>query len=431
MNYYLVFLKGTYQGKRYALSRLPVNFGRMPDNHIAFPGSDVSVSRYHSSLLFEKGNFFVVDLGSKNGTYLNGKKLIPKSKTLIRPRDIIQIGSHLIQFLPINAHNENNKETGWIDQISNQLGKGFSKLETFFNPSSKPPIPKSKPFDSPSTVMKPSVPLSHSDLKDAKLKLLDKIAMGGMSVIYKAVFTDTEEIVAIKYPRSEVAVDKKILSLFKDEIRMSLKFKHPNVIHTLMAITYNNLPTMVMEYFPSKQLNYFIPTLSLQQAYMIMYQVINGLESIHSKHILHNDIKPGNMIVNESFQCKICDFGTASDISMISKMRKEWEVIGTPLYMSPEQLTPGANLNYSSDIYSLGLVMYEVFTKQHPFRTSNITETELKNKQLTMMPINPYELNKDISIPLGQLIMKTLHKDPRKRFQSIKDLKIVFEQSFD
>jgi len=429
VKYFIYFLKGIYQGKRYGLSLKAVHFGRMPDNQIVFPGSDTSVSRHHASLVFEKGSFYLIDLGSKNGTYINSRKLIPKTKNYLKPHDTFQIGSHLMQLLPINTQTNAEKEPGFLDKIGQQFSKGIKKLETIimddpFSESEKP-----KP-ESPSTILRETKPIQVNSFGDVKLNLLEKIAVGGMSIIYKAMFTDTKEIVAIKFPSQEVASDSKAISLFKEEIRMSLKFKHPNTIHTLMAITYNKLPTMVMEYFPSRPLTDFISRLNFSQANHIIYQAINGLESIHAKNIIHNDIKPGNIIVNESFQTKICDFGTAGELTKVNRTRKDWEMIGTPMYMSPEQLTPGTTLQFSSDIYELGLVMYEVFTHQHPYRSDHNTETEIRNKQLTVVPLNPCEINAEIPIVLGQLIIKAIQKDPKQRFQSIKDLKKVYENCF-
>lgn len=437
MKYFLYFLKGSYQGKRYGLDQKTIKIGRMPDNHIAFPGNDVSVSRYHAVLTCEKGMYFISDLASKNGTLLNGKRIPPKVKNHLKPMDTIQLGSNLITLMPINTQNNSENEQGFFDKIGKSISKGFKKFETIImeDPFSdkKQPKPiqvKPKPVEQPMTVFKENKPIFVDQLSDVKLSLQDKLASGGMSVIYKAMFMDTKEIVAIKFPRPEVATDQRILNLFKEEIRMSLKFKHPNTIHTLMAINYNKLPTMVMEYFPSKPLSDYIPHLAFSQAKSILYQTINGLESIHAKHIIHNDIKPGNVIVNDSFHAKICDFGTAGDINQINKSRKDWEMIGTPLYMSPEQLTPGSLLNFTSDIYALGLVMYEVFTRQHPFRSGNMTEAEIKNKQLTVIPTNPCEVNLEISLSLGKLIMKAIHKEPRQRFQSIRELKKAYEDAF-
>lgn len=402
----------------------------MPDNHIAFPTSDNAVSRHHAILYFDRGKYYIADLDSKNGTYVNGTRIPPRSKRALDPRDQIQIGSNVFQLMPLNSLPGKAQESiGIIDKISQGLTLGFSKLETVFKQAPDIPMDAKQAPEAPSTIRK-DTPIVVDSQDSARLKLSEKLAAGGMSVIYKAVFSDTKEVVAVKFPKPEVASDSKALQLFKEEIRMSLKFKHPNTVHTLMAIEYNHLPTMVMEYFPSKPLSSIYPQLTLDQASNIMYQAILGLESIHAKQIIHNDIKPGNIIVNQSYQVKICDFGTAGEIKHINKSRKEWDLIGTPLYMSPEQLTSGAPLTFASDIYALCLVLYEVFTKQHPFRSNANSESDIRDKQLNVIPPNTCDSNPEIPIALGQLIMKGIQKDPRKRFSSIRDLKTVYENSF-
>lgn len=403
----------------------------MPDNQIAFPSVDNAVSRHHAILYFDRGQYYIADLDSKNGTFVNGRRIPPRNKQLLGPRDQVQIGANVFQLMPLNSVSGKTEDNiGFIDKISQGLTLGFSKLETMFKPGTSFSDSLKPPPEAPSTIRKDTPPIVINSHDSAKLKLSEKLAAGGMSVIYKAVFSDTKEVVAVKFPKPEVASDPKALQLFKEEIRMSLKFKHPNTVHTLMAIEYNHLPTMVMEYFPSKPLSTIYPQLTLDQASNIMFQAILGLESIHAKQIIHNDIKPGNIIVNQNFQAKICDFGTSGEIKQINKNRKEWDLIGTPLYMSPEQLSAGSPLSFASDIYALCLVLYEVFTKQHPFRSNENTESAIREKQLHAMPPNPCDINPAIPIALGQLIMKGIQKDPRNRFSSIRELKTVFENSF-
>jgi len=270
---------------------------------------------------------------------------------------------------------------------SDNVSDSIKKIDNFFRTQLIDPIKTTLlkgTDDSKVSEKTPTSEIQQLNLKPhergSQLKILEQIALGGMSRIYKALFLDTGEIVAIKLPKLEYKGKKDVLSLFKKEIKISQKFKHPNIIETLMEVSYDEMPTMVMEFFPSDTLAQFIAQKKLlKDEKSIFNQIFDAFSYIHGKGIIHNDIKPSNILINNKRVAKISDFGTAGTPTEIKNMRREWKLFGTLLYLPPEQLI-GDPIDVRSDIYSLGLVLYEYFTYVNPFKLNVNSIDEVKKK---------------------------------------------------
>ena len=419
--FYLKFVKGAYEGKIFPIKSEEISIGRSSDNALILPPNDQSISRNHTLIENKSNQLYLTDLNSKNGTYLNGRRILPKKKILMKPGDSIKIGSSI--FLIEEKKNSDNVSdsikkidnflrTQLIDPIKTTLLKGT------INSKDSEKIPTSE-IQSINT---------NSRERGSQLKILEQIASGGMSRIYKALFLDTGEIVAIKLPKQEFKGKKDILSLFKKEIKMSLKFKHPNIIETLMEVTYDEMSTMVMEFFPSNTLAYFISqNKSLNDEKLIINQIFSAFSYIHGKGIIHNDIKPGNILINNKSVVKISDFGTAGTPAEIRKMRREWKLFGTLLYVAPEQLI-GDTIDIRSDIYSLGVVLYEYFTHINPFKLNSTNVDEVREKKLNFVAPPLYEYNSQINPELSNSILKAMERDPEKRYKDLIEFKSALEQ---
>jgi pSer/pThr/pTyr-binding forkhead associated (FHA) protein/tRNA A-37 threonylcarbamoyl transferase component Bud32 len=419
--FYLKFVKGAYEGKIFPIKSEEISIGRSSDNVLILPPSDQSISRNHTLIENKFNQLYLTDLNSKNGTYLNGRRILPKKKILMKPGDSIKIGSSI--FLIEEKKNSDNVSdsikkidnflrTQLIDPIKTTLLKGT------INSKDSEKIPTSE-IQSINT---------NSRERGSQLKILEQIASGGMSRIYKALFLDTGEIVAIKLPKQEFKGKKDILSLFKKEIKMSLKFKHPNIIETLMEVTYDEMSTMVMEFFPSNTLAYFISqNKSLNDEKLIINQIFSAFSYIHGKGIIHNDIKPGNILINNKSVIKISDFGTAGTPAEIRKMRREWKLFGTLLYVAPEQLI-GDTIDIRSDIYSLGVVLYEYFTHINPFKLNSTNVDEVREKKLNFAVPPLYEYNSQINPELSNSILKAIERDPEKRYKDLMEFKSALVQ---
>jgi len=388
--FYLKFVKGAYEGKIFPIKSEEISIGRSSDNALILPPNDQSISRNHTLIENKSNQLYLTDLNSKNGTYLNGRRILPKKKILIKPGDSIKIGTSIFIV-------EEKKDS---DNVSDSI----KKIDNFLRTQLIDPIKTTLLKGTINSKDSEKIPTSeiqsintNSRERGSQLKILEQIASGGMSRIYKALFLDTGEIVAIKLPKQEFKGKKDILSLFKKEIKMSLKFKHPNIIETLMEVTYDEMPTMVMEFFPSNTLAYFISqNKSLNDEKLIINQIFSAFSYIHGKGIIHNDIKPGNILINNKSVVKISDFGTAGTPAEIRKMRREWKLFGTLLYVAPEQLI-GDTIDIRSDIYSLGVVLYEYFTHINPFKLNSTNVDEVREKKLNFVAPPLYEYNSQIN----------------------------------
>ncbi len=419
--FYLKFVKGAYEGKIFPIKSEEISIGRSSDNALILPPNDQSISRNHTLIENKSNQLYLTDLNSKNGTYLNGRRILPKKKILIKPGDSIKIGTSIFIV-------EEKKDS---DNVSDSI----KKIDNFLRTQLIDPIKTTLLKGTINSKDSEKIPTSeiqsintNSRERGSQLKILEQIASGGMSRIYKALFLDTGEIVAIKLPKQEFKGKKDILSLFKKEIKMSLKFKHPNIIETLMEVTYDEMPTMVMEFFPSNTLAYFISqNKSLNDEKLIINQIFSAFSYIHGKGIIHNDIKPGNILINNKSVVKISDFGTAGTPAEIRKMRREWKLFGTLLYVAPEQLI-GDTIDIRSDIYSLGVVLYEYFTHINPFKLNSTNVDEVREKKLNFVAPPLYEYNSQINPELSNSILKAMERDPEKRYKDLIEFKSALEQ---
>jgi len=379
---------GILKGREIKVERDVFTIGRFPNSDLVIPPQDSLSSRNHAKI-FKVGNrFYIEDQKSTNGTFINGKRIRPMLKTSITNRDKIKIGTSTF-------------EVEIIESIFPKIFPSFSHA----------PIPhKEKP--------------QQID-KGARLKVLEKIAIGGMSRIYKAIFTDTRQIVAIKLPKQEYANEPEVLNLFRKEIDIAIKLDHDNIIKTYQRVTFENLPTMVMEFFPSVPYSKVIADnqIPLKEKLSIFYQVCDALIYVHKCGIIHNDVKPGNMLVGERNVTKITDFGTAGTPGSLKTIKDTWKILGTVLYMSPEQIN-GKDINFKSDIYALDIVLYETLTGKNPFRDiKNNEPVQVIERQLTFTPPPPSELNDALDDKIDEIVMKAIEKTPERRFSSVEEFK--------
>ena len=251
-------------------------------------------------------------------------------------------------------------------------------------------------------------------------KILEKIGAGGMGVVYKAEDTRLKRDVAIKFLPHQFTASDELRERFKVEAQATATLNHPNiaVIHAIEEI--NDEMFIVMEYIDGHELRQKTGStpLTLKETLDIALQVASGLCAAHDKGVVHRDIKSANIMVTNKGQVKILDFGLAK-IRGGSHLTKVGMTLGTVEFMSPEQ-TQGKEADQRSDIWSLGVVLYEMLTGRLPF--------EGKYEQAVLYSIlneDPHpirELRNDVSSELAQVIEKTLQKDPANRYQNCQDL---------
>lgn len=256
--------------------------------------------------------------------------------------------------------------------------------------------------------------------------LIKKLGQGGMATVYLAWDTSLERNVAIKVI-DEKQIDKESVERFLREARIISNLNHPNIVQIYDIVHWENTHFIVMEYVSGQSLHDLIEKQPFKMEKEIIsfgMQICSGLAHAHDKGIIHRDIKPHNILCTTSGEYKIADFGISKTIDA-TKMTLTGMVMGSVHYISPEQAT-GQPVRPSSDIYSLGIVLYEVVTGNVPFDADSLVAIALKHVN---QPIPDWKGTKvKVSPACKQLIFKSLEKDPEQRYQTAREVILEFEQ---
>jgi serine/threonine-protein kinase len=251
------------------------------------------------------------------------------------------------------------------------------------------------------------------------------IGSGGMGMVYQARDRELDEMVAIKTLRPDITnVDPRMLDRFKQEIRVARSVTHRNVVRTYDFGDVQGVKFISMEYVQGVTLKQLIRkkgALPLNVGLRIAKQTSAGLAAAHHQGIVHRDVKPQNIILTQASEVKIMDFGIARPKeSEGSGITATGLIMGTPDYMSPEQVQSKPDLDHRSDIYSLGVVFYEMFTGALPFSGDSAINVAMKHVQ--EQPPPPRTINQTIPPPLELIILRCLHKSPAERYQKVEEL---------
>ncbi|HHY23833.1 MAG TPA: Stk1 family PASTA domain-containing Ser/Thr kinase [Clostridiaceae bacterium] len=270
-----------------------------------------------------------------------------------------------------------------------------------------------------------------SNVLGNRYELIEKIGGGGMALVYKARCRLLNRFVAVKILREEFTGDEEFVKRFEIEAQSAASLSHPNIVPIYDVGNENNIFYIVMEYIDGITLKEYIVRngpLDWKDAVRIAIQICSAIEHAHSKQIIHRDIKPQNILMTQDGIAKVTDFGiaravTSSTITMVGS------TIGSVHYFSPEQAR-GGYIDEKSDLYSLGIIMYEMITGKMPFDGESPVAIALKHIQ--DKPIQPIDLNKDIPRALNDIIMKAIKKEQSGRYQTAtemsEDLYRVFKE---
>jgi len=242
-----------------------------------------------------------------------------------------------------------------------------------------------------------------------------------MGKVYKALDTKINEKVALKILNPEVAADQKNLERFRNELKITRKISHRNICRVFDLGEYDNRAFISMEYVSGEDLKTLIRRigqLSAGKSLLIIRQICEGLNEAHHLGVVHRDLKPHNVMIDREGNAKIMDFGIAHT-SKAKGLTDVGVIMGTPEYMSPEQVE-GRELDFRSDLYSLGVIFYEMLTGRTPF--SGDTPITVAVKQKTESPIDPRRINTQIPENISRIILKCLEKDRDRRYQKTEDL---------
>jgi len=255
----------------------------------------------------------------------------------------------------------------------------------------------------------------------ARYEVIEELGKGGMGKVYRVFDKKIEEEVALKLIRHEISSDKKTIERFRNELKISRKIAHRNVCKMYDLGEERGTHYITMEYVSGKSLKGMIGMmgqLSAGQVVFIAKQVCEGLAEAHRLGVVHRDLKPSNIIIDREGNARIMDFGIARSLRA-KGITGPGVMIGTPEYMSPEQVE-GKQVDLRSDIYSLGVILYEMMTGKLPFEGDNSLSIALKHK--TEEPPDPGHYNSQIPEALSQLILRCMKKDKNKRYKDAKEL---------
>lgn len=258
-------------------------------------------------------------------------------------------------------------------------------------------------------------------------KVTEKIGEGGMGTVFKGIDVMLDREVAIKMLRPELARQAQIVERFRSEAVTLAKLNHPNIATLYSFQRQNDDFFMVMEYVTGETLDDLIRrtgAMPVDHAISLFGQVLEGMARAHKLVIIHRDIKPANMMLTEDGSIKVMDFGIARVLGT-ARMTRQGNIVGTIEYMSPEAIQ-GADVDARSDIYSLGILLYEMLTGRVPF--VNDTEYSLMMAQINEQPPPPRTFAPHIPPHIEHAILKSLAKRPDDRFQSVGDFRRALEQ---
>lgn len=261
---------------------------------------------------------------------------------------------------------------------------------------------------------------NNGDIIGERYSIISLVGTGGMAYVYNAIDTRLNRRVAIKVLKDEYSSDKSFITKFKAEAQSAARLSHPNIVNVYDVGEEGNVHYIVMELVEGITLKKFIEKrgkLDVNTAVGIAIQIAQGMEAAHASHIIHRDIKPQNIIISKEGKVKVTDFGIAKVAT--SNTIAAGQAIGSVHYISPEQAR-GGYLDEKSDIYSLGVTLYEMISGRMPFAADNTVSVALLHIQEEAIPLR--ELDPEIPLSIERIVQKCMQKKPERRYLTATEL---------
>jgi serine/threonine-protein kinase len=261
-------------------------------------------------------------------------------------------------------------------------------------------------------------------------QIIRQLGHGGMSRVYLATDAYNQQKVVLKFPNDELIGDISVYERYKREAEIGNRVKHPHVQHLVNPGEHHSDEYLVMEYIHGRSLREYLEErnnqpLPVPEALRIALQLCDALVYCHEHGVFHRDIKPENVMIQDNGDIKIIDFGIAL---LEGARRVTWRgltgMVGTPDYMSPEQLK-GERGAAASDIYAVGILLYEMLCGRTPFEGENVFA--VMNQHITKDPPSILQFNPHIPHELATVVMKAIRRDPEKRFHSMQEMQHVLQ----
>jgi len=272
-----------------------------------------------------------------------------------------------------------------------------------------------------STLKAPIEKLARGTTFASRYEIIDELGAGGMGEVYRVFDNKIGEEVTLKLIRPEIAADKKSIERFRNELKFARRIAHKNVCRMYDLNQEAGTLYLTMEFVPGKNLKSMIAMtkqLSLRTILNIAKQICEGLAEAHRLGVVHRDLKPSNIMIDKDGNTRIMDFGLARSLDT-EGMTEADMILGTPGYMSPEQVE-GKDTDQRSDIYSMGVILYEMVTGRPPFEGDSALSIALKHK--TEIAPDPRKFNPQIPEDLCSVIKKSMEKDRGRRYQNTEEI---------
>jgi serine/threonine-protein kinase len=288
------------------------------------------------------------------------------------------------------------------------------------------PLPSPGEAEVTKTIEAPKEELTTGTTFAGRYQIIEELGKGGMGRVYRVLDKELKEEVALKLIKPEIAKDQKTIERFKNELKTARKISHRNVARMYELMEEGGTHFISMEYVPGQDLRGLIRQtgqLTIGKAIAIAKEICEGLGEAHHQGVIHRDLKPSNIIIDKNGNARILDFGIARSVEG-KGITDAGVMIGTPEYMSPEQVE-GKEIDQRSDVYSLGIILYEMVTGRVPFEGDTPFTVGIKHKSET--PQNPKEINSQIPDDLNSVILKCLEKEKPLRYQSAGEVRSELE----
>ncbi|MBZ5497633.1 MAG: serine/threonine protein kinase [Acidobacteriia bacterium] len=251
-------------------------------------------------------------------------------------------------------------------------------------------------------------------------KILSEIGSGGMGRVLLGQDEALGRTVAIKVLNTRYLNNSLVRTRFMQEARAMARLSHPNIVHIYNLGQPDEIPHFVMEYVEGASLTEAARALTLEQKVELMHKVVAAVEFLHQHQVVHRDLKPGNILVGPDLEPKVLDFGLAQQSDDSRRLTLAGEIMGTPDYFSPEQACANQSLDARSDIFSLGIILYQLLTGMLPFRAQSLTD------QVRMIceqdPVLPRRINANLPGELQNVCLKAMEKNPGDRYQTAREM---------